>query len=234
MDRLRLYAVEDGRLRKLTQAAAPGGKQPYFARFSPDGRHIAVGFHDTTAVNVLDAATLALAFAPDTRGVDNGNLGNVAWSADGQYLYAAGRWDMTGDRFSVRRWAAGGRGAFTDIPVAGNTVMDLAALPDDGLIFGARDPLGRGLGTRGRYCAARTPPSRISGITGKASASPPTAGRCASATSNGASRRRCSTSPRPAWGQTGPGSPPRSPAHRGSRSRTGKDKTNAHPQRASR
>jgi WD40 repeat protein len=50
---IRFYAVEEGHLRKLTQAAAPGGKRPYLARFSPDGRHIAVGFDDTTAVNVL-------------------------------------------------------------------------------------------------------------------------------------------------------------------------------------
>jgi Caspase domain/WD domain, G-beta repeat len=71
--------------------------------------------------------------------VNNGDLSKVAWSADGQYLYAAGRWDVQ-DRYPVRRWAAGGRDAFTDIPVAGDTVFDLTSLPEGGLLFGAGSP----------------------------------------------------------------------------------------------
>src|SRR5262245_14618121 len=38
---LRLY---DTSLRRIAKLAVPGGKQPFLARFSPDGRRIAVGF----------------------------------------------------------------------------------------------------------------------------------------------------------------------------------------------
>jgi WD40 repeat protein len=56
---LRLYAAgQRGRLTPLIRRAAPGGKKPIFARFSPDGRRIAVGFDDSTAVAVLDGASL--------------------------------------------------------------------------------------------------------------------------------------------------------------------------------
>lgn len=90
-------------------------------------------------MNVLEARTLSFVFAPDTRGVDNGSLSKVAWSADGGFLHAAGRWVANGG-CPVRRWSGGGRGAFTDFPLARSTVMDLAPLSDGCLIFGAADP----------------------------------------------------------------------------------------------
>lgn len=75
---VRLYAVGNGALHRIKQAAAPGGEIPLIARFSPDGKQIAVVFKDIRAVNVLDAGTLSPAFAPDTRGIDCGDLGAVA------------------------------------------------------------------------------------------------------------------------------------------------------------
>lgn len=55
----------------------------------------------------------------------------------GQYLYAAGTSSVRGGRL-LRRWLRGGRGGSEDISVSSNTVMDLAPLPDGGLVFGAR------------------------------------------------------------------------------------------------
>ncbi|WP_295450762.1 hypothetical protein [uncultured Thiodictyon sp.] len=87
---VRLYAMDGGRLGKPKTSRPSGGKEPYAARFSPDGRLIAVGFNDSTAVDVLDGGTLAQVARPDTADVDNGDLGRVAWSADGRYLLAGG------------------------------------------------------------------------------------------------------------------------------------------------
>lgn len=46
---LRLYRWENKQLTLLAKRSAPGGSQPYAARFSPDGTQIAVGFADTPA-----------------------------------------------------------------------------------------------------------------------------------------------------------------------------------------
>ena len=90
---VRLYD-RDFRLRAKRQA--PGGKEPYGVAFSPDGSRVAVGFYDSTRVDVLSGRDLTPLYAPDTTGVDNGDLGRVAWSADGQWLYAAGGYDVRG------------------------------------------------------------------------------------------------------------------------------------------
>ena len=76
---------------------------------------------------------------PSTVGVDNGNLGSVAWSADGRFLVAGGRW-AGGGKHRVRRWAVNAWSQYSDVPVANNTVMDLVALPGGGLLFAAFDP----------------------------------------------------------------------------------------------
>ena len=124
--------------------AAPvaGGKLPFSARFSPDGRRVAVGFDDSRVVQVLDAQSLSEVARPPTTGVDNGNLVTVAWSADGRSLLAGGRWSV-GGRAPVRRWAVDDWSRYEDVPLSGNSVMDLVPLPGaagGGWLFAAGDP----------------------------------------------------------------------------------------------
>jgi WD40 repeat protein len=133
---VRLYSAT---FQLLAKRAAPGGKTPLTARFSPDGAKIAVGFYDTTAIDVLSATDLSLLYSPDTRQARTGNLGIAAWSADGRTLYAAGRFsDSSGT--PVLSWPASGRGAVRVWRAASNTVADLLALPGGRLAFGAQDP----------------------------------------------------------------------------------------------
>jgi len=138
---LRLHPVDtQGRLgAPRVQRAPGGGQQPFAARFSPDGQRIAVGFDDSTVVQVLDAHDLRELFRPERQGVDNGDLSKVAWSADGRSLVAAGRWQVQGQR-TMRRWSAQDGRRLTDTPLAANTVMDLAPLPQGGWLFAAQDP----------------------------------------------------------------------------------------------
>jgi WD40 repeat protein len=136
---VRLYAVNDGTLGQPTRARPGGGQQPSVAQFSPDGHRIAVGFNDSTVVQVLDATTLKEVARPSTVGVDNGNLASVAWSADGRFLVAGGRWAGGGKSRRVRRWPVNTWSQYSDVPVANNTVMDLVALPGGGLLFATFD-----------------------------------------------------------------------------------------------
>ena len=69
---VRLY---DNRFKRIARRRAPGGQRPYAVRFSPDDARIVVGFEDNTAVNILSGENLTFLYAPDTEGIDNGNLG---------------------------------------------------------------------------------------------------------------------------------------------------------------
>lgn len=125
---LRLYGWNGATMNLLSKQTVPGGKYPLSARFSPDGKQIAVGFIDTPAVNVLNAADLSFAYAPDTAGV-SANLGSVAWTEQG--LMAAGQAQKIFFLFwqpSLRHWQGN---TVQDTPLAQNmeTVNDLVALP---------------------------------------------------------------------------------------------------------
>ena len=108
-----------------------------------------MGYNDSTRVDVLAATDLTRAYAADTTGVNNGDISTVAWSRDGHALYAAGRYDVS-DWNPIRRWDAGGKGAFVEWQVGTSTVMDLRPLADGKLAIGAQDPLVAVLDARGK------------------------------------------------------------------------------------
>ena len=116
------------------------GSRPYGLAWTPDGTRLAVGFEDVPRVAVLAGADLAPLETPETAGVTHGNFVSVAWAADGQTLYAGGTYHGQGAEV-IRRWAAGGAGGGTDLPVAHNIILDLRPLAAGGVVVGAYDPL---------------------------------------------------------------------------------------------
>lgn len=124
---------------------APGGNHPFDVKFSPDGSKVAVGFSDSTAVNILSARDLNLLGPPDAN-VSKGDLEAVTWSRDGRFLFAAGSYhgkheQGEGWQHSVRRWAINGQSVANDFDVdAANSIVDLAALPGGSLVIGTFDP----------------------------------------------------------------------------------------------
>jgi len=133
---VRLY---DAQMRLVARQQAPGGTRPGGVAFSPDGAQVAVGFEDATKVAVLSGQDLSFRFAPSAPDVRNQNLGNVAWSADGQKLYAAGTYQREGSRV-IRVWEQGGQGPFRDLPAANNTIFALVPLQAGGVAYGAGGP----------------------------------------------------------------------------------------------
>ncbi len=144
-----LYAVAfDGKLRRYapgfqgrpTRVTTRGGKRPYSVALHPSGDKIAVGYDDTSAVDVYDAATLAWRFASDTTSATYGSHFSVAWSGDGAWLYAGrGLFGTPEGFFPILAWDRAGQGRARDLGGARNSVMHL--LPcGSGVAVGAQDP----------------------------------------------------------------------------------------------
>jgi len=162
---------EDGFLRLYDPDLKPvwkrrgGGTDPYGIAFSPDGARLVVGYYDVKRVELWSSAEGVPATPPDVAGGDDGNMGRVAWSADGRFLFAGGRWRKNGKKF-IRRWAGGGNGPREDLPLtADDTVMDLKPLGSSGLLFGTTDPAFGGLDETGREIFVR--PSALVDMRGK-------------------------------------------------------------------
>jgi WD40 repeat protein len=143
---IRLYgsAGDAGRpLKLIGKAQAPGGKQPYSVSFSHDGQKIAVGFADSTKVDVLSGADLSFLYSPDTAGVDRPGLSSVTWSSPGSLdrdaLYAGGR-HAKGNVTLIRKWSAEGKGEYTVLAAATSSIWGLLPLKSGGVVFGAADP----------------------------------------------------------------------------------------------
>jgi WD40 repeat protein len=139
---IRLYNAERERLASIM---LPGGAQPRSLAFDPDGDRIAVGFGNKPWVLVLDAELQEILCEPDISGATapDSLLYEVCWSADGTELYAAGHLnkpDIRDRGYVIRRWADGGSGHYQDLPVAGNSIVDLISLRDGSLLWASTGP----------------------------------------------------------------------------------------------
>ncbi len=142
---VRLY---DAKLKLLHKQKTAGGEHPFFARFSPDGKQVAVGFADSTAVQILSGDDLRPLSMVDTQGI-NGELGIVAWSQDGSRLYAGGRYhDGKGSPLVV--WEKAGTGQRTLWRASQSTVMAIQPLKDGSVIYASADPATGRLDARGQ------------------------------------------------------------------------------------
>lgn len=133
---VRLYGSD---LKRIEKKPSPGGKHPSSISFSPNGGRLAVGFDDSTRINVLSGRDLKPVYSPDTRGIDNKSLSSVAWSSDGRFLYAGGRYNKAGS-CPILKWKDAGRGERSELPAASNTVMQIVSLKSGGVAFGTFDP----------------------------------------------------------------------------------------------
>ncbi|HRO14129.1 MAG TPA: caspase family protein [Paracoccus sp. (in: a-proteobacteria)] len=145
--KLRLYAA-GGRLLSTVATDLP---KPIDLAFNPVDGRLVVGFAGSPALRLHDGATLAMLPAPDTAGIDTGDLGKVAWSSDGATLYAAGHYQNE-DGVPVLAWSRDGGGPHQVLAADISTVMSLAPLPDGALFVVAADPW---LGVIGADGAAR-------------------------------------------------------------------------------
>jgi WD40 repeat protein len=131
---VRLYGSD---FHLLSKAKLPGGEQPFSARFSPDGKLIAVGFIDRLKVDVISGADLSWQYSLYTPPGDK-DVAVALWSQDGQTVCAAGQYNL-GAVHPVLCWDQLGKGQPRASPVASNTVLDLRALRDGAIAFSSFD-----------------------------------------------------------------------------------------------
>jgi len=160
---LRLY---DATGKLLQKVKTTGGSRPIALAFSPDARLLAIGFNDSPRVQVLDAQTLQVLYAPDIGGAStlDQRLYAVVFSADGHSLAAGGfyRLSLNGRwQSQIRVWAHAGRGDYVDYTAATNSIIDLQALPDGTFVFGGSQPdwgiIDPTVGQRQRYLSVEAP-----------------------------------------------------------------------------
>ena len=125
------------------------------AMFSPDGTRIAAGDLTRDVVHMIDGTSLRPGSELHGTVGRQGALDVVAWSPDGQTLYAAGTYKDASGNYLVRRWAPNGT-SVDDTAAAGNTIMSL--LPNaDGVIFASADPAIGQIDQVGHLIAAQRP-----------------------------------------------------------------------------
>ncbi len=139
------WGMKSGQVKTLTpkyKVRAPGGDNPYSASFSPNGSKIALGYRFRSNVSVLSGYDLSYLYTPSDRAVD-GDFRKIIWSSDGTLLFAGGEVKNQLDGASagvIRRWSQEGRGEFMEIPVSLRSIIDMASLPEGGVVFGSIDP----------------------------------------------------------------------------------------------
>jgi len=111
--------------------------QPHHVAFSSDGSKIAVGFINSTEVNVLSGTDLSYLFSPNTSGVKAGSFKCVTWSLDGRFLYAG---KDHARPLIIRKWSDAGKGGYKDLSATNSGINHILPLKDGGIVFASNAP----------------------------------------------------------------------------------------------
>lgn len=144
--KLRMY---NNQFELVTERSGLAGQRIISLAFNPTGNLLALGYNDTSAVEVRNVADLSLLYSPSVKGMekDVGGLAMLSFSDDGSKLYGGGRSfkeNKEGERkWVVRCWSNEGKGSSTDIALFNNAISDIKALPKGSMaVMGAYPDLG--------------------------------------------------------------------------------------------
>ncbi len=128
--------------RKFAAVTPRAGQKPWGLAVSPDGGFVAVSYEGAPNIDILIAKTLQPFAAPAVGGQTGAGFLTVDWVqiGGGVSLLAGGYPRGPDGKNLLRRWGDFGLGAPQDIPVAGDTIRDLKAVPGGGAVFATEDP----------------------------------------------------------------------------------------------
>ena len=146
---VRVYSIDLNGLalkiaKHVDQLTRPSGR-PRAVRFSPDGKLLAVGQSRGAAfVTIHDPDTLDERYRASTNWDRDLGTSNLAWSRDGEMLYAGVSSTLLSPLF-VRRWPNRGRGIPTDLPIGRDTGIEATVPLNDGSIAWTGNSAGMGV-----------------------------------------------------------------------------------------
>ncbi len=137
--KLRIYNLDQGRIKMAGGGRPQGGKLIAQARYSPDSQLLAIGFEDSAMVQVLSARDLSVVATPTVGEAGPGAFSSLAWSGDGSELWGGGS-HRDGSSWLLRGWPRSDFNRFTDRPAAGASVLAISTLPKQRVIFVSAEP----------------------------------------------------------------------------------------------
>ena len=138
--KVRLYRANlEGVVSPAVSSKAPSGGRPRGTAFSPDGSRLVVGNDDKSSLDLLNGRTLEALPGLNLTGIAGGTLSWVAWSRDGETVFAGGKYQSAAG-CPVFAWSVNGQNARVSLPATRNTVTDLVTLPGGDVLVTAFDP----------------------------------------------------------------------------------------------
>lgn len=131
----------------LANVPLKSGRKGSNIAFSPDGNRLAVSYNDGSYIDILNVSDFSWYPSLDMSGLNggdygpnNGDLSAVAWSRDGQYIYASGRIRNENGWYRLIQWSAQGNGKPNTVHLSANTVFDIEPYGEDGVVFANGQP----------------------------------------------------------------------------------------------
>jgi len=133
--KLRRYAPG---FEKRATSVITAGAEPSAVAVHPTDGLVALAYVEGRRVDVYETSSLQRAFWADASPAGSGAVNTVAWSGDGERLFAGGSNNID-RRVVVTMWGDRGKGAPRDVPVARDAILHLFPC-GEGAVAAAGDP----------------------------------------------------------------------------------------------
>ncbi len=135
---IRVYDMD---LAALAKATLPHSAVPLAIAIAPDGGSLAIGYDKEARIDILSLPAFEKIARVDTSFAGFGDLGHVAWSANGETLYASGTYyDEPLDKFQIYAFDNKGAAPARVLRNLGGNVLAMAPMPRGGPAFVSAEP----------------------------------------------------------------------------------------------